>query len=415
MAKIDALLLKMAESGASDLHLSATLPPTIRRNGAMMKIAGQQPLGAEAIRDYVFEIMPRANRQQYEECRDTDFAYAVEGTRFRVNVFEDRSGICAAMRVIPEKILTAEDLGLPRAVIDFCHLSKGLVVVTGPTGCGKSTTLAAMIDHINRVRSDHIITIEDPIEYVHKSQRCLVNQRQVGVNTRSWKSALRAALREDPNVIMVGEMRDLETVSIALEIAETGHLVFGTLHTATAASTVDRIIDQFPATEQERIRTMLSLSLRGVVAQALLRRADQAGRVAAFEVLVVTAGVANMIREGKTHAIASAIQTGGKFGMVSMNDALAALVAKGTVAPEEAYLKAADKHDLENRLAAIGVRVNVSAIARAERDDEGAAAAPPRPEGAPASVSSARLAKRKPVLDDFESFRATRESGRFGT
>jgi twitching motility protein PilT len=293
------------------------------------------------------EIMPAVNQAEFEARHDTDFAYEIAGlARFRANVFMDRQGVGAVFRVIPSKILTAEQLELSPHVLDLCKLTKGLVLVTGPTGSGKSTTLCAMIDYINRNRTDHIITIEDPIEFVHQNQKCLINQREVHNHTRSFKDALRAALREDPDVLLVGELRDLETIAIAIETAETGHLVFGTLHTTTAASTVDRVIDQFPADRQAQIRVMLSESLRGVIAQTLCRKVG-GGRVAALEVLLTNGAISNLIREGKTFQIPSMMQVGRAQGMVSLNDALAELVRKGLVAPEEAILRAVDKTGLE--------------------------------------------------------------------
>src|SRR5205814_395282 len=278
---------------------------------------------------------------------DTDFAYEIAGLgRFRSNVFMDRKGPGAVFRVIPSKILTAEDLGLSPYILKLCGLNKGLVLVTGPTGSGKSTTLCAMIDYINRNRTDHIITIEDPIEFVHDNKKCLMNQREVHVHTDGFKDALRAALREDPDIILVGEMRDLETVAIAIETAETGHLVFGTLHTTTAASTVDRIIDQFPADRQSQIRIMLSESLRGVISQTLCRKIG-GGRVAALEVLIATGAISNLIREGKTFQINSMMQVGRANGMVTLNDSLFDLVSKKLVEPEEALAKAVDKASFE--------------------------------------------------------------------
>jgi twitching motility protein PilT len=270
-AAIDGLFHAMCRIGASDLHLSVGSPPIVRKDGHIQMLEEQAPpLTAELLGSLVGAIMPERNAKEFEERHDTDFAYEIpELARFRANVFSDRKGPGAVFRVIPSKILTAEQLGLSSYVLQLCRLTKGLVLVTGPTGSGKSTTLAAMVDYVNRTRQDHIITIEDPIEFVHPSQRCLVNQREVRTHTDSFKSALRAALREDPDVVLVGELRDLETVAIAIETAETGHLVFGTLHTTTAASTVDRIIDQFPADRQAQIRIMLSESLRGVIAQTL--------------------------------------------------------------------------------------------------------------------------------------------------
>jgi twitching motility protein PilT len=266
----------------------------------------------------------------------------------------DRKGRGAVFRVIPSKILTAEDLGLSQAILQLCRLNKGLVLVTGPTGSGKSTTLCAMVDYINRTRDDHIITIEDPIEFVHENKKCLINQREVHTHTDSFKDALRAALREDPDILLVGEMRDLETVAIAIETAETGHLVFGTLHTTTAASTVDRVIDQFPTDRQAQIRIMLSESLKGVIAQTLCKKIG-GGRVAALEVLIATGAVSNLIREGKTFQLPSMMQVGKAQGMVSLNDALMELVTKKLVEPQEAYTKAVDKTNFESLLKRAGI------------------------------------------------------------
>ncbi|MEO6237747.1 MAG: PilT/PilU family type 4a pilus ATPase, partial [Vicinamibacterales bacterium] len=302
-------------------------------------------------------IMPEKNRKEYAERHDTDFAYEIpELARFRSNVFADRRGPGAVFRVIPSKILTAEQLGLSPHILQLCGLSKGLVLVTGPTGSGKSTTLCAMIDHVNKTRQDHIITIEDPIEFVHPNQKCLINQREVHTHTDSFKDALRAALREDPDIILVGELRDLETVAIAIETAETGHLVFGTLHTTTAASTVDRVIDQFPSDRQAQIRIMLSESLKGVIAQTLCRKIG-GGRVAALEVLIATGAVANLIREGKTFQIPSIMQVNRAVGMVSLNDALMELVNKKLVEPAEALAKAVDKGGFDALLKRAGFNV----------------------------------------------------------
>jgi twitching motility protein PilT len=333
--------------GASDLHLSATMPPLVRKDGEMQRLSDQiGPLTSDVLVRVLAEIMPADNRAEYEARHDTDFAYEIAGlARFRANIFRDRHGIGAVFRVIPSNILTAEQLGLSPHVLNLCQLRKGLVLVTGPTGSGKSTTLCALIDHINRTRADHIITIEDPIEFVHQNQRCLINQREVHSHTRSFKDALRAALREDPDVILVGELRDLETIAIAIETAETGHLVFGTLHTSTAASTVDRIIDQFPADRQTQIRVMLSESLRGVIAQTLCRKVG-GGRIAALEILLSNSAIGNLIREGKTFQIPSMMQVGRAQGMVSLNDALVDLVKKGLITPDEAILRAADKNGI---------------------------------------------------------------------
>jgi twitching motility protein PilT len=345
---INSMFRRMCELKASDLHISSSVAPLVRKDGEMCRLhdaAG--PLSSDMILTLLKEIMPAVNQAEFEARHDTDFAYEIAGlARFRANVFMDRQGVGAVFRVIPSKILTAEQLGLSPHVLDLCKLTKGLVLVTGPTGSGKSTTLCAMIDYINRNRTDHIITIEDPIEFVHQNQKCLINQREVHNHTRSFKDALRAALREDPDVLLVGELRDLETIAIAIETAETGHLVFGTLHTTTAASTVDRVIDQFPADRQAQIRVMLSESLRGVIAQTLCRKIG-GGRVAALEVLLTNGAISNLIREGKTFQIPSMMQVGRAQGMVSLNDALAELVKKGLVAPEEAVLRAVDKAGLE--------------------------------------------------------------------
>jgi len=350
-AAINTMFRRMVDMKASDLHLSATVAPIVRKDGEMRKLhEAAGPLSSDMIKQLLAEIMPTANQTEFEARHDTDFAYEIPGlARFRANVFCDRKGVGAVFRVIPSNILTAEQLGLSSHILDLCKLTKGLVLVTGPTGSGKSTTLCAMIDYINRNRTDHIITIEDPIEFVHQNQKCLINQREVHNHTRSFKDALRAALREDPDVLLVGELRDLETIAIAIETAETGHLVFGTLHTTTAASTVDRVIDQFPADRQSQIRVMLSESLRGVIAQTLCRKVG-GGRVAALEVLLTNGAISNLIREGKTFQIPSMMQVGRAQGMVSLNDALAELVKKGLVTPEEAILRAVDKGGIETLL-----------------------------------------------------------------
>lgn len=356
--RMEALFRQMAEVGASDLHLSADVAPMVRKDGKIQQLeCAEGVLTPDLIAELLTSIMPEKNREEFARRSDTDFAYEILGlARFRCNVFRDRKGMGGVFRIIPSKILTAEDLGLSKAIMDLCNLSKGLVVVTGPTGSGKSTTLCAMIDAINKNRDDHILTIEDPIEFVHENQKCLINQREVHNHTESFKDALRAALREDPDIVLVGEMRDLETISIAIETAETGHLVFGTLHTTTAASTVDRIIDQFPADRQQQIRVMLSESLKGVIAQTLLPKKG-GGRVAALEVLIVTPAISNLIREGKTFQIPSAMQTGKTHGMVVLNDALFALVQKGIVEPRDAYIKAVDKVGFETMLTRGGFKL----------------------------------------------------------
>ncbi len=356
--RIDDLFYKMAEVGASDLHLSVSMPPLVRKDGKIKPLeSNEQTLTASSIKELLTSIMPEKNKEEFEARHDTDFAYEIKGlARFRANIFMDRKGMGGVFRIIPSKILTAEDLKLSQAILGLTELSKGLVVVTGPTGSGKSTTLCAMVDHINRNREDHLITIEDPIEFVHDNKKCLVNQREVHNHTDTFKDALRAALREDPDILLVGEMRDLETISIAIETAETGHLVFGTLHTTTAASTVDRIIDQFPADRQQQIRVMLSESLRGVIAQTLLPKKG-GGRVAALEILIVTPAISNLIREGKTFQIPSAMQTGKQLGMVLLNDALIDLVKQGLVEPKDAYIKAVDKTGFEMALTRNGLKM----------------------------------------------------------
>lgn len=357
--EMETLFRTMAEMKASDLHLCVGMPPLVRKDGKIMVLdTARAPWQKEEAEKLLTSIMPQKNREEFEQRHDTDFAYELPGfARFRANVFMDRKGSGGVFRLIPHKILTAEELGLSNAILNLCNLTKGLVVVTGPTGSGKSTTLCAMIDYINRKRDDHIITIEDPIEFVHENKKCLINQREVFTHTDSFRDALRAALREDPDILLVGEMRDLETVSIAIETAETGHLVFGTLHTTTAASTVDRIIDQFPTDRQAQIRVMLSESLRGVIAQTLLKKRG-GGRIAALEVLLVTTAISNLIREGKTYQIASSMQTGKGIGMVSLNDALMELVQKGIVDPEEAYMKSVDKMGFEGLLKRSSIPLN---------------------------------------------------------
>jgi twitching motility protein PilT len=353
---IDRLFRLMIDAKASDLHLSSSMPPLVRKDGKIQPLeADAKPLTHEDTVALLDPITPQVNRDEFGRRNDTDFAYEIAGlARFRANVFTDRKGRGAVFRVIPAKILTAEELGLSPAILKLCRLSKGLVLVTGPTGSGKSTTLCAMIDYINRTRHDHIITIEDPIEFVHENKGCLINQREVGTHTAGFKDALRAAMREDPDIMLVGELRDLETVAIAIETAETGHLVFGTLHTTTAASTVDRVIDQFPTDQQAQIRVMLSESLKGVIAQNLCRKIG-GGRVAALEILLINSAIANLIREAKTFQIPSMMQVGRAAGMVSLNDALMDLVTKKVVEPEEAYLKSVDKAAFEGLLKRVNI------------------------------------------------------------
>jgi twitching motility protein PilT len=348
--RLDAMLKRMVAEGASDLHLSGGQAPRWRIDGQVQAIAGAAPLGARDVKELFEPVMEARHLQMFDEELDVDFAYAVPGVaRFRVNLFHDRGGVGAVLRVIPTRIITLDQLAMPAPVAALCNHPKGLVLVTGPTGSGKSTTLAAMVDHINQSRASHIITMEDPIEFVHQSGRSLVNQREVGSHAKSFQRALRAALREDPDIVLVGEMRDRETVSLALETANTGHLVLGTLHTSTAASTVDRIVDIFPPDQQAQIRAGLAESLRGVVAQNLCRKMG-GGRVAAVEVLTSGFAVANLIREGKTHLIGNHMSTNKAQGNVLLNESLAGLVTQRKVEFDEALAKSADKPDLARRL-----------------------------------------------------------------
>jgi len=340
---IEAYFQYLVEAGGSDLHLSSAETPMIRVHGEMERIPGSKECSPEEAARLLFQLMPARYKEEFEETSDTDFAHEIPGlARFRCNVFADRKGPGGVFRIIPSKIPTAEELGLSKQVLELCHLTKGLVLVTGPTGSGKSTTLAALVDYINRNRTDHIITIEDPIEFVHPNKKCLVNQREVGVHTQGFKRALRAALREDPDIVLVGELRDLETIAIAIETAETGHLVFGTLHTSTAPSTIDRVIDQFPPDRQAQIRVMLSESLKGVISQTLLKKKG-GGRIAAHEVLIGIPAISNLVREGKTFQIPSVMQTSRKVGMIMLNDALIDLVKRDLVSVDDAYAKAVDK------------------------------------------------------------------------
>jgi twitching motility protein PilT len=335
---ITQLLTFAHREGASDVHLSAGEPPMVRMHGDMKRIE-HPALTAEQVHAMVFDIMSDAVRKTFQETNDADFSFELgDISRFRVNVFRTRRGEAAVFRTIPTKVMTLEELGLPPIMKEICEKEKGLVLVTGPTGSGKSTTLAAMIDLINEHDEGHILTIEDPVEFVHSSKKCLVNQREVGPHTDSFNAALRGALREDPDVILVGEMRDLETISLALTAAETGHLVFGTLHTSSAPKTVDRVIDVFPAGQQGQIRTMFAESIQAVVAQSLLRK-RAGGRIAALEILIGTPAVRNLIRENKIHQIPSCMQTGQAVGMQTLDMALIDLVNKGLVTKEEAQLR----------------------------------------------------------------------------
>ncbi len=350
MAKVDAFFKLMNEQGASDLHLAAGNQPILRINGEMERVKYKE-LDHDELKAMLYEICPEDRIKMFEETGDLDFGYEIPGlARYRSNFFMQKNGIAAVFREIPSKILTADDLGLPLIVKKMALLQKGMVLVTGPTGSGKSTTLAAVVDHANKERRDHILTIEDPIEFVHQGQGCIVNHREVGKHTKSFGAALRGALREDPDIILVGEMRDLETIALALEAAATGHLVYGTLHTQSAGKTIDRVIDVFPANQQGQIRTTLSEALKGVVAQNLFKRIDKKGRCAALEILVCTSAIGNLIREGKTFQIPSSIQTGKKYGMQSLDNAIMDLLQKGWISAEEAYDKSVEKNMFVNFL-----------------------------------------------------------------
>jgi twitching motility protein PilT len=342
MVNIDALLQQASEYGASDLHLRAGSPPLIRVHGHLRPLPDAD--GHANYAEALLDLLTETQLDIFEKYHDLDFAYAVPSIgRFRVNFLRHHHGIGAVFRMIPNRIPTLDELGLPRVVCEFAQLEQGLVLVTGPTGCGKSTTLAAMINHINQQYDKHLVTIEDPLEFIHPNNRCLVTQREVGVHTMSFAAALRAALREDPDIILLGELRDLETISLAITAAETGHLVFGTLHTRTAASTVDRLIDVFPSDQQGQIRAMLAEALRGVVAQQLLGTMDGRERVVAAEILVGTTAVANLIREGKTYQIPSVIQTGRREHMQTMDQAILELLRARRITPQEAYRRAIDR------------------------------------------------------------------------
>jgi twitching motility protein PilT len=343
MAQIDAFFKLMNEQGASDLHLVTGQQPIIRINGELTRIK-YKILENDPLKEMLYEIAPEEKVKLFEETGDVDFAYEIPGlARYRANFFDQKYGIAAVFREIPSEILTCEQLGLPPVVRKLASLPRGLVLVTGPTGSGKSTTLAAIIDEANRTRKDHIITVEDPIEFVHRSKEAVVNHREVGLHTRSFSAALRGALREDPDIILVGEMRDLETISLAIEAASTGHLVFGTLHTSSAAKTVDRIIEVFPANQQEQIRNTLSDGLRAVIAQNLFKRIDKKGRCAALEIMIAIPAIRNLIREAKTFQIPSSMQTGKKYGMQTLDDAIMDLLKAKRISADDAYAKCNNK------------------------------------------------------------------------
>ena len=343
MAQIDAFFKLMHDQGASDLHLMSGQQPALRIHGELERVK-YKVLENDSLKAMLYEIAPEEKVKVFEETGDVDFAYEIPSlARYRANFFQQKNGVGAVFREIPSEILTCEQLGLPNVIRRLASLPRGLVLVTGPTGSGKSTTLAAIIDEANKTRKDHILTVEDPIEFVHQSDKAIVNHREVGVHTRTFSAALRGALREDPDIILVGEMRDLETISLAIEASATGHLVFGTLHTSSAAKTVDRIIEVFPSSEQAQIRNTLSDGLRAVVAQNLFKRIDKKGRVAALEIMIANPAVRNLIREGKTFQIPSMIQTGMKYGMQTLDDAIMQHLSKKIISPDDAYAKANDK------------------------------------------------------------------------
>jgi len=343
MAQIDAFFKLMNEQGASDLHLISGQQPVLRIQGELERVK-YKALDNDNLKGMLYEIAPEDKVKVFEESGDVDFAYEIPGlARYRANFFQQKYGVAAVFREIPSSILTCEQLGLPPIVRRLATLPRGLVLVTGPTGSGKSTTLAAIIHEANQTRKDHILTIEDPIEFVHQSEKAVVNHREVGLHTRSFSAALRGALREDPDIILVGEMRDLETINLAIEASATGHLVFGTLHTTSAAKTVDRVIEVFPVNQQEQIRNTLADGLRAVVAQTLFKRTDKKGRVAALEIMIANPAVRNLIREAKTFQIPSMIQTGKKYGMQSLDDAIMDHLKNRRIAADDAYNKANDK------------------------------------------------------------------------
>ena len=350
------ILLDVVERKASDLHLTAGAPPMLRQRGRLVALENYPRLTPEDTREFIYSILTTEQRRRLETDLQLDFAYVVPGrARFRVNAYFQRGAVAAAFRLIPSEIVAIDSLGLPPIVHELTRRPRGLVLVTGPTGSGKSTTLAAMIDEINQTREEHIVTIEDPIEFVHAHKRCIINQRELGNDATSFASALKAALRQDPDVILVGEMRDLDTISTALTAAETGHLVFATLHTQDAPQTIDRIIDVFPPAQQAQIRVQLSVTLQGVITQQLLPTADGAGRCVACEVLVPTAAVRNLIREGKIHQIPSVIQTGSAHGMQSMDSALATLVRAGTITQELAESRSSSPDELRRLLGGVAL------------------------------------------------------------
>ena len=363
---IPELLEVVLERGASDLHLTVGAPPTIRLHGDLVRLDEYPVMTPKGLQGMIYAILPQKARERLEQELELDMSYALPGkARFRVNVYFQRDSIGAAFRLIPYEIKTIEELGLPSVVADLARYPRGFVVVTGPTGSGKSTTLAAMVDIVNRERQAHIMTVEDPIEFLHKHRNCIVNQREVGADTHSFAAALKHVLRQDPDVILVGEMRDLETISTAITAAETGHLVFATLHTQDAPQTIDRIIDVFPPHQQQQVRVQLATTLQGVVTQQLLQTADGRGRVVAVEVLVATPAVRNLIREGKTHQIYSIMQAGGRFGMQTMDQSLANLVKAGKITQQIAYERCHDPEELNRLIGGAGAGYQAGAGAAA--------------------------------------------------
>jgi len=343
MAQIDAFFKLMNEQGASDLHMVAGQQPLLRVRGDIERVK-YNVLTNDLLKSMCYEIIAEDKIKLFEETGDIDFGYEIPGlARYRGNLFQQKYGIGAVFREIPSTIMTCQDLNLPKVISKLSTLPKGMVLVTGPTGSGKSTTLAAIVDEANKLRKDHILTVEDPIEFVHESQNCVVNHREVGTHTKSFAAALRGALREDPDIILVGEMRDLETISLAMEAAMTGHLVFGTLHTLNAAKTVDRIIEIFPSNQQAQVRSTLADALKAVVSQTLFKRIDIKSRCPALEILICTPAVRNLIREGKTFQMPSVMQTGKKYGMQTMDDAIMDILKKRWISPEDAYTNCIDK------------------------------------------------------------------------
>ena len=356
---VDSLLEQAVALGASDLHLTAATPPVARVHGDLVQLEGCPILDADTTRSLLYRILTTEQQKRLEIDRQLDFSYGVPGlARFRVNVYVQRETLAAAFRVVPHELKTLEELGLPPGLKMFAELPRGLVLVTGPTGSGKSTTLAALIDEINRTRAEHIITIEDPIEFLHRHKRCIVNQRELGPDATSFADALRGALRQDPDVILLGEMRDLETISTALTAAETGHLVFGTLHTQSAPGTIDRIVDVFPAAQQDQVRTQIAGTLQGVVTQSLVPTADGQGRVAALEILLPDDAIRNLIRQAKVEQIYSYMQTGSRTGMQTMEQALADLTVRQVITPTDALARSTRRAELTELLQRSGVNVN---------------------------------------------------------